>query len=282
MENWAVFRTRVWVCTVAVVLLATVPAHGQDLVGIDFDTSNAYRISTSTGQSTLIGNTGVPFLGALDRALDGNYYGTTVVADELFRFNPTTFVGTRIAALSRDIFEGGLAQSPGGTVYATNGGSATAAQLLTIDLSNGQMSLVGTISGGSRDINGIVWRADGKLVGMDRVSNSLLVIDPLTANASVLARLTPTVGALGGMTLVGDTGYLVTAGPTASNPGSNELWSFDPFTGLHQRVAGLGPTISGSGIGGLATLVPEPVGILSVMALWPLLRRPRRALDSTN
>ena len=261
----------------AVVFLTPVVAHGQDLIGIAYGDGKAYRISTATGALSPIGNTGVPGLGSLDQALDGNYYGFTVgTGNALYRFNPTTFQGTRVASLSLSLFEGGLAQSPGGTVYATNGNNSGAAELLTLDLSNGQLSVIGTMTGGDHDIDGLVWRADGKLVGMDRVTNSLLVIDPLTANSSVLARLTPTVGAIGGMTLAGDKGYLVTAGLGANIPGSNELWSFDPFTGQHTLVAGLGPTITGFGIGALATLVPEPAGIAAVLALWPLLRRPRR------
>jgi hypothetical protein len=116
------------------------------------------------------------------------------------------------------------------------------------------------------------------LVGLDRVTNSLLVIDPTTAASSVLAPISSTVGAVGGMTVLGGIGYMNTGGTGGSIPGSDELYSFDLFTGSQTLIGSFSPAFTDDGISGLATLptsaVPEPaslamlgIGVFAVMAL---------------
>jgi len=118
------------------------------------------------------------------------------------------------------------------------------------------------------------WRSDGKLVGLDRVSNSLLTIDPATAVSSVLAPLAPTVGGVGGMTVIADKGYFSTSGPGSVNPGSDSLYAFDAMTGSYSLIGSFLPTITGTGISGLA-LVPEPSAAmmgLVALGLWLVIR----------
>jgi hypothetical protein len=65
------------------------------------------------------------------------------------------------------------------------------------------------------------------LVGLDRESNSLLAIDPTTAASSVILGVASTVGAIGGMAAIGDSGFFATSGPSSSPTGSNTLYSFE-------------------------------------------------------
>ena len=126
-----------------------------------------------------------------------------------------------------------------------NLGSADRPSLFTVDLSTGAATLVGGMSGGPHDVDGMVYRSDGMLVGLDRVSNSLIEIDPASGANSVLAPVVPVIGGLGAMTTLGGQGYFATGGPETG--GSNELWAFDLFTGEHSLVGGFSSTISGMG-----------------------------------
>jgi len=158
-----------------------------------------------------------------------------------------------------------------------NQGSSTAAGLFTVDLLTGQATMVGVISGGGHDINGLGWRSDGQLIGLDRISNALLTIDPSTAASALLRTITPTVGGVGDLNIVGDSGFFDTSGPGGTIPGSNELYSFNPFSGDYQLIGSFSPTITDSGISGLAFRVPEPSPALfgALGALFLLLSRKR-------
>ena len=232
------------------------------MYGIDSDTGNLYKVSTVSASLTLIGNTGIPTSADLQFAPDGTLYSFSVGTNStLYRIDPNTAHATSIGLLGvGNVFEGGLAFSPGGTAYAANNGTASIPKLLKLNLLTGQATVIGTISGGSHDINGLEWRSDGMLVGLDRVSNALLAINPQTAASSTIVVLSPVVGAVGGMTAAGDSGYFSTAGPTGINgyfPGSNELYSFNLFSGAYTRIGTFAPTIQGTGIGGIA-LTPTP------------------------
>jgi hypothetical protein len=186
----------------------------------------------------------------------------------LYRLDANTGAATLIGLLNIGfVFEGGLAFSPSGTAYGVNADSSDVPRLFTINLQTGAGTLVGTMSGGPHDINGLAWRGDGTLVGIDRETNALVAINPANANLSVVAPLTPTLGAAGGMAVIGGVGYFATGGPGASIVGSNELWRVNLFTGAHERVGSFAPTINGgTGIGGLAALVPEPAGVVLLAA----------------
>ena len=128
-------------------------------------------------------------------------------------------------------------------------------------------TIVATMSGGQRDVNGLAWRSDGMLVGIERVSNSLVQIDPSTGAVSTIATFPAGVvdlGALGGMAATGDTGYFACGNVYSTIPGSNALFSFDLYTGDYQLIGAFDPAPTGLGIGGLA--VPEP-GSLLLLAL---------------
>jgi hypothetical protein len=243
------------------------------MLGIDSDSGNLYQISTTDASLSLIGNTGLSVPAAyqapadLQFAPDGTLYCfTTTVATNavLYRVDPNTALASSIGFLGLGIvFEGGLAFSPGGTAYGVNGGTVSNPQLFTLNLQNGHATIVGTISGGNHDINGLAWRSDGMLVGLDRVSNSLLAINPQTAASSTIAVLGPTVGGVGGMTAQGDTAYFSTAGPGGYFPGSNALYSFNLFTGAYSYIGSFSPTPTGNGISGIA-LKPQTLPTLNI------------------
>lgn len=266
-------------CLGGCALLPAIVARGQDLVGVDFTSGRVYRLPTTGGPPTAIAETNINSLSALELFLDGNYYGYSVFGDVLYRFHPTTYAPTTVGPITGagGMFEGSLVQSPTGDVYAVNGNDASSARLLRLNVATGGATVVGTMPGREIDINGLAWRSDRMLVGLDRPGNRLVTIDPETATVSTLASLPFTVGALGGMTAIGSTGYFVTAGPGASLPGSNGLYSFDLFTGQHTLVRNLSPDIGAAGIGGLAVLVPEPAAAGALLLCAGPALRLRRA-----
>jgi hypothetical protein len=245
-----------------------------ELFGIDRTNGDLYRISTSNADLSLVGNTGVPNLGSLEyRPGDGFLYGFTLGSSStLYRIDPATANATAVGPLGIGlVFEGALQLAPNGIAYGANQGSSSSPVLFTVNLDTGVATTIGTISGGVHDINGLAWRSDGMLVGVDSTTNSLLAINPANAQSSTIAALSPTVGTRGGMAAVGDSGYFSTAAIT----GSDELYSVNLFTGAHALVGSLGFT-SGAGIGGLA-IIPEPSAFVLAAIGVVLLgaRRPR-------
>ena len=199
---------------------------------------------------------------------------TTGYNPVLYRIHPGTAQATLIGSLGVDyVFEGGLAFSPTGQAYGTNLlVSGTSAGLFGLDLTTGRATAVGRIGNGLYDVNGLTWRSDGMLVGLDRMTNALLQINPTTAVSSVIAGISPAVGAVGGMAVLDGVGFFSTSAVIGAHPGSNSLYSFDLFTGSYQLI-GAWPGDLGTGISGLAA--PEPA-TLSLLALGGLLLARRR------
>jgi hypothetical protein len=195
----------------------------------------------------------------------------------LYRVDANTAHASLVGYLGLGIvFEGGLAFSPNGTAYGCNGGTANNPQLFTLNLQTGHATIIGTISGGSHDINGLAWRSDGMLVGLDRVSNSLLAINPQTAASATIAVLSPAIGAIGGMTTAdGNTGYFSTAATAAYFPGSDALYSFNLLSGGYSYIGSFPSVIQGTGISGIALqpqsspeLLIARAGANSVQMTW--------------
>jgi len=251
-------------------------ATGAELLGVHFDTGAIYRISSIDGSFSVAGSTGIPHLGSLEMGSDNLLYSFSTgegLVPMLYRIDPVTYAASPIGPLGGEfIFEGSIAFAPNGTAYGTSQDDEDNPQLFTIDLNTGARTQVGTISGGVHDFNALAWRGDGMLVGLDRVSNALLTIDPITAVSTLIAPVDPVVGAVGGMAVLGNTGFFTTSGPGLPSPGSNELYSFDLFTGVHSLIGGFSPGIEGVGISGLA--VPEPTSLLLlIFGAVPVLRR---------
>jgi len=250
-------------------------ASGQNLFGADWDSGILYRISEDNASLTAVGNTGL-VLGSLELYSDGYLYGaTTGSSAKLYRVDSQTATTSLIGPLGLDfVFEGGLAFDPNGIAYATNEGSASAPKLFRVNMTTGAATLVGLITGGAHDINGLAWRSDGMLIGLDREANALLTINPATGASSLLRGLTPLVGSVGGMAVLDGQGYFAIAGPMSSDPGSNSLYRFNLFTGEYSLVGSFGSVITGTGIAGLAA-IPEP-GSLALLGLASLAFAKRR------
>ncbi|MBN2582157.1 MAG: PEP-CTERM sorting domain-containing protein [Planctomycetes bacterium] len=248
-------RMNVLAISAVVLLMLSGAAQAEDLVGVNWNSGNLYRISPTDASASLIGNTGQSYFGSLERAADGTLYGfTTGSSSTLYTINAGTAAVTLVGPLGPDFcFEGALAFAPDGTAYGTNHGSSVSPILFTVNLTTGQATNIGTISGGEHDINGLAWRDDGTLVGIDRVTNSLLAINTTTAAATVIGALTPTVGDLSGMTVMGRTAYIC-----VGNGSADTLYSIDLYTANTTMIGALGSTAGdGLGISGLA-VIPEP------------------------
>ena len=255
-------------------------AGSTPLIGVEENTGDFYAISPTDASLQFIGHSGVTGLGSLEfNPRDGFLYGfTTGAAPVLYRFNiPSTLdavIGQSIGPLGVFAFEGGLAFAPDGTAYAMNGG-VTVPYLVTLNLNTGHATVVNSM-GDRHDIAGLGWRGDGVLIGLDSTDNALLTINATTAAATTIDSVLPIIGGVGGMALLDGSGYFVTGGPLAANPGSNELYSFNAYTGEHAFIGSFDNVILGSGFSGL-TVVPEPATLtLLALAGASLLRRKRR------
>ncbi len=280
--------TQVFALACVALLVPTVvqgsPVPQVDLVGVEQDTGRLFSISTADASLTLIGYTGVDNLGALEMSPDGILYGITTDA-QLYSIDPTTALATKVLDLDTGRltgYEGSLAFGSDGTAYATNFGPVTYPRLLSLDLTTGAGTQIGffdNMSSVRRDVNGLGWRDDGVLVGLDRYTNSLVEIDPTTGviSSTITTYTEPVFGGIGGMALGSDYGFFATGGPIsdANAPGSNELYSFDPYTGVATKIGNFNSTIFSDGFAGLA-VVPEPATLMLLgLGGLSLLRRRR-------
>ena len=282
------FRNGRYAVLATLVTLIAGPVVEAQLIGVEEATGNLYQISAVDASLTLIGGTGLDGVGALEfNPYDGLLYAMTTgenatlyqidlspSMDQVLSVDP-------IGELGIFAYEGGLAFGPDGTAYAVNGGTTVSA-LLTVDLDTGVATVVGILDGGGRrDIAGLGWRSDGVLVGIDSTTNTMLTIDPVTANPPSDPVITSyiedsaSIGSVGGMVMFGDAAYYATANQWAQTAGSNMLYTFNPFTG---EQTGVGPFTlldnnQFNGISGLA-IIPEPATFgLVVIGCCAFLRR---------
>jgi len=256
------------------------------LFGIDYNSGVLYSVSTVDASLTPVGSTGVANFAEIEFAPDGTLYGFTSGPPgicSLYTINPSTAEASLVGPLGVEfVSEGGLAFTPNGIAYGGighgSGGIPGQAQLFSLNLATGAATAVANL--GFLDINGLTYRSDGSLIGLDRVDNALVVINPTTGSDFGLVNVPSAVGAVGGMTVLNGVGYYNTSGPGGSSiPGSNNLYSFNLFTGASKLVGSLGPTITGTGISGLAAQVPEPSSLILAsfgvvgLAVWGWRRR---------
>jgi hypothetical protein len=235
--------------------LTAAAARGQ-IYGIVHDTSELYTFSAADATAQLVGDAGNIFLAGLDfRPADGFLYGFNAI--DLIKVDPRDATATVVGPHGLDsLTEGGFAITPDDVAYGLHRTRSIERELFTIDLDTGQGAVVAVLTPASLDINGLAWRNDGKLVGIDRVQNALIAIDPLTGSSNVVSGLTPSLGSVGGLAGDGRRGFFTTS--SHGLDGTNELYAVDFFTGEHSLVGSLGAAFDvGDGISGLA-FIPEP------------------------
>lgn len=258
------------------------------LLGIDQGSGQLYSVSTVDASLALIGSTSLE-LGSLEMSPDGRLYGvSTGAAPLMYELDASSAAASLIGPLGGAlfVFEGGLAFAPDGTAYAANMGEETNDWLMTIDTASGQASAIAQMAG-THDMNGLAWRSDGMLIGLDSAANALVIIDPATGATAVLRDLSALnrngasiLGSNGGVTVSGNVGYFATAGTGATLPGSNELYRFDLFTGETHLVGAFPAGLSAKGIGGLA--VPEPASSMLMLIAAVVLADRRLALGRSS
>lgn len=253
--------------------------------GIDYDSGDLYAINPDVTigdfvQMDIVGSTGIRGLGSLEyRPFNGFMYGfTTGSASKLYKINPETAATTLVGSLNIGfVFEGSLVIGDDGIAYGTNQGDAEEAKFFTVNLDTGAATIINQIGGLAHDVNGTAWRSDGRLVGIDREENSVIVFKP--ANGFIVDRFAfaPTIGEVGGMCVQDDVVYFNTSGPDSAMPGSNSLYTLDLFTGATDRIGSMELGFSaGTGCSGLAA-VPEPGTLIALgVGAFALAARRRR------
>ena len=232
-------------------------AQERELYLLHYDTGELHAFEPDTRVVRLVGRTGLLDPAALSAGPDGHLYSFTTDG-RFWKIDPrdaqTMFVGN--LGLS-NVFEGGLAIDDEGRALGFNEGNGITPGLFEVDLTTGAAQFVGTP--GIGDFNGLAFREDGKLIALDRIHNSLWVIDPDDLSRTLLTALLPAVGAAGGVTIQEGIGFFVTGGTPGTFGGTHELWTFDPFTGSSRMLVPLPDNLEGVGVAGLCYADPEAV-----------------------
>lgn len=190
--------------TLLLLMLAATPSSAEaDLIGI---TSNPFgrvvRINEQTGESRIIGNSGLASQEGLARNNAGTLYTTGIRTDGsasfgLYTINPDTGASTLATPLifsSANLGITALAFSPSGTLYAAN----LAGSLLTINVTTSEQTVIGSFGIG-RVMQGLTFSPDGALYGHTALGEAppgtpggLVTVDPLTAAVTFVNPLATT------------------------------------------------------------------------------------------
>jgi len=259
--------TKVRLClTLTAFCLLTNPLRAQ-LIGITWAQGELYSISPIDASVQFIGSTGLTLPDSLEFGPGGRLFTTTngiePLTSELYEINPANAAAALIGPTGVPQFEGALAFAPDGTAY---GGASFPTNIYTIDIQTGQATILGSIGD---DVNGMVYRSDGKLVAFGAIKG-FYSIDLETLATTTIAQL-PAMQGIGGMTVWNGDGYLI-ARRRAEQVDS--LFKINLFNGELSLVGkiDLGEPASFFGwFSGLAAApVPEPasVGLFIVAMLW--------------
>jgi len=198
------------------------------------DRLNLYIIYKTTGVATLIGPHGPVEVGIGALAFDSNsvLYGISVTSDsQLYRIDPTTGAATAVGPLGIGfIFEGGLGFDPTGQLFGVNQGDNSDAKMFRIDTTTGAATIIGPMPGEQRDINGIAVEGN-TFYGIDRVSNSLGLLNTTTGAYTTIGNTGTIVDATGGLALDPVDGTLY------ATFGSGGFYKLDKNTGVATLIA---------------------------------------------
>ncbi|MCI5130198.1 MAG: hypothetical protein D3904_01460 [Candidatus Electrothrix sp. EH2] len=168
------------------------------------DGGNLYLINKDTGEATLIGPHGPveSFLGALAFDSNGILYAISAGASaQLYTVDPTTGAATPVGPLGIGfVFEGGLWFNTDDQLFGVDQGDAGAAKTFTINTATGAATIVGPNPGEPRDINGSAFDYQNQIsYAIDRVSNTLGTVDPITGSYTPIGSPGAMIGAAGGL-----------------------------------------------------------------------------------
>ncbi|MFG0274546.1 MAG: DUF6923 family protein [Phycisphaerales bacterium] len=241
--------------------LAIGGAANAGLIGVNFSTGTLYAFDPDAGSIAAIGETGRTITG-LEVGPAGALYGMTDgLAGRLVTIDPETAGVTDVGPLGAGFsFEGALAIDAAGRAVGATKLAGGGRALFSVDLTTGATATLTGLSRSSIDINGMVFRDDGALVGIDSVRNEFVSIDLATGAVTTISALqSPGIGAVGGLALHRGMGYYATAGAVSGSDGDNALYSIDLYTGEQAFVMSLGSEAgAGFGIGALASTTPVP------------------------
>jgi len=260
-------RTTHYIATLLVGAAATT-AHA-DLVGVNYSTGQVFSISTTDASVTSLGQTSTGIMG-LDRDRTGRLLAITDgIAGKLGVLDESSWHLNAVGNLGAGFtFEGSLAVDPNGGIFGSTRLSGSGRAIFEIDPATGAMGRSVLLSRTVIDLNGLAFRGDGLLVGIDAAAGDFVSIDTATgAVESIAALLTPNAGAVGALAIEGGMGYYTTAGTTSGSGGDNSLYRIDLFTGAQTLVGSLGADAgSGFGIGALAgPIVPAPPAMAAIV-----------------
>jgi hypothetical protein len=220
------------------------PAPAQELYAVDFP-GNLYRVNTTTGAATLIGNTGTDRLNSAAANNEGVLFATrsrdpSIPTDtnRLIRIDRTTGMGMLIVdwGTANDI-RGLAVNRYDGRMYGTRDNN-TADDLVAIDPGTGAVTLIGPT--GQTDIQGLTaGSANLYAVG---VEGRLYRIDPATGAATVIATVS---GGISG----GDLQTVEWRVGIRAFTGRSSLWALDLGTGIANMIGPFGVSdVRGLGI----------------------------------
>ncbi len=225
-----ILLARKWILTsLALALMSTPPR--ADFVGVTWD-GDAVRIDPTTGNWTLIGNTGHIQLNAMARHSNGRFVTANIPSQELPHIDYLDPVLGRADICALPFLNGirALAYSGTDVLYAIDSNdSGTQNDLYTLDLSVpfGDSSIkhfVGTTT--LAEIVGMTFATNGTLYGWSYVSG-LVVLDPSTA---IVTDVNP---ALGGSTSI----QTIAFAPDGTLYGAGDsLFTIDLVTGAPTPV----------------------------------------------
>lgn len=227
-------------------------ARAHELFAISYSTGEYFALRSFDAALTPLSSIGPSHVAGMEFAPDGTLWALRDGhVPTIVRLDAAS--GAALATITVGlalVHEGGLAFSPQGIAFAASEANGGVPQLFRLDTSNGLATIVGSLGAG-RDISGLAFRDDGRLLALDSTSQSLLVLDASSAAVLSTAPVVTTLGSVCGMTARGSLGYFTTASQSASVPGSSVLVRFDTYS-LVQTVVGALPTLSGEGLSGLA------------------------------
>lgn len=219
------------IATGAKTLIGTVSANAGTTAGLAYNpgdgtlyltsTSNdsLYTLDLATGNATLVGSYGdsaVVMHGLEFVSLTGELFGGSSHNGGLYKIDQATGAASLVGTSGLTSFTNYAYNSATNVMYATNSNTDSS---YTVNLSNGQMTLIGALTGPTNP-NGLAYNTDdGRVYFVDNSTDNLYVLDTATG-AAVLVGSTGT-GNLLGLAYVteipepGSLGLLAAAGAVA-------------------------------------------------------------------